>query len=112
MTCHSVHLPFGDVAGGLLAARLTLEAVAEPRVSADASPPRPDAAEVAAGRTSCTCAHGGLERPISIVLARPERPPLLDSLPLVGVAQLVELLVVVQAVGGSSPLAHPLEVPA
>src|SRR5690348_9331908 len=26
---------------------------------------------------------------------------------LVGVAQLVELLVVVQAVGGSSPLAHP-----
>src|SRR5262245_18580042 len=31
---------------------------------------------------------------------------------LVGVAQLVELLVVVQAVGGSSPLAHPLESPA
>ena len=28
---------------------------------------------------------------------------------LVGVAQLVELLVVVQAVGGSSPLAHPSE---
>ena len=28
--------------------------------------------------------------------------------PAVGVAQLVELLVVVQAVGGSSPLAHPL----
>jgi hypothetical protein len=27
--------------------------------------------------------------------------------PVVGVAQLVELLVVVQAVGGSSPLAHP-----
>jgi hypothetical protein len=27
----------------------------------------------------------------------------------VGVAQLVELLVVVQAVGGSSPLAHPPE---
>src|SRR3954470_5748302 len=31
---------------------------------------------------------------------------------LVGVAQLVELLVVVQAVGGSSPLAHPREGPA
>ena len=30
----------------------------------------------------------------------------------VGVAQLVELLVVVQAVGGSSPLAHPSEIPA
>ena len=30
----------------------------------------------------------------------------------VGVAQLVELLVVVQAVGGSSPLAHPSESPA
>jgi hypothetical protein len=31
---------------------------------------------------------------------------------MVGVAQLVELLVVVQAVGGSSPLAHPPESPA
>ncbi len=31
--------------------------------------------------------------------------------PTVGVAQLVELLVVVQAVGGSSPLAHPRERP-
>jgi catechol 2,3-dioxygenase-like lactoylglutathione lyase family enzyme len=30
----------------------------------------------------------------------------------VGVAQLVELLVVVQAVGGSNPLAHPKESPA
>jgi hypothetical protein len=30
---------------------------------------------------------------------------------LVGVAQLVELLVVVQAVAGSSPVAHPLEKP-
>src|SRR5436305_14541414 len=42
--------------------------------------------------------------------ARPptDDPPLLDSGPsTVGVAQLVELLVVVQAVGGSSPLAHP-----
>jgi hypothetical protein len=28
--------------------------------------------------------------------------------PVVGVAQLVELLVVVQAVVGSSPIAHPL----
>src|SRR3954463_15088306 len=36
------------------------------------------------------------------------RSPLVDSvLHAVGVAQLVELLVVVQAVGGSSPLAHP-----
>ena len=35
---------------------------------------------------------------------------MLDSLSsTVGVAQLVELLVVVQAVGGSSPLAHPRE---
>ena len=31
-----------------------------------------------------------------------------DRFSAVGVAQLVELLVVVQAVGGSSPLAHPL----
>ena len=31
---------------------------------------------------------------------------------MVGVAQLVELLVVVQAVAGSSPVAHPPEVPA
>jgi hypothetical protein len=30
---------------------------------------------------------------------------------MVGVAQSVELLVVVQAVGGSSPLAHPLRIP-
>src|SRR3954452_22586818 len=38
--------------------------------------------------------------------------PLVDSVnDAVGVAQLVELLVVVQAVGGSSPLAHPLEWP-
>ena len=35
------------------------------------------------------------------------RRPLVDSCSVVGVAQLVELLVVVQAVGGSSPLAHP-----
>jgi hypothetical protein len=34
------------------------------------------------------------------------------SCPTVGVAQLVELLVVVQAVVGSSPIAHPFEVPA
>ena len=39
--------------------------------------------------------------------------PLLDSVShAVGVAQLVELLVVVQAVGGSSPLAHLRELPA
>src|SRR3954465_3075714 len=38
---------------------------------------------------------------------------LVDSVPdAVGVAQLVELLVVVQAVGGSSPLAHPRGRPA
>ncbi len=35
-----------------------------------------------------------------------------DPQPVVGVAQLVELLVVVQAVVGSSPIAHPSEVAA
>ena len=47
MTFHSVHLPFSDLVSALLAAGLTLEAVAEPRFHADALPPRPDAAEVA-----------------------------------------------------------------
>ncbi len=41
--------------------------------------------------------------------SRTGRPPRrYTRLRTVGVAQLVELLVVVQAVGGSSPLAHPL----
>jgi hypothetical protein len=40
--------------------------------------------------------------------ARPAPAPLLDSVPgAVGVAQLVELRVVVPAVAGSSPVAHP-----
>lgn len=46
MTFHSVHLPFSDLVTALLAAGLTLEAVAEPRFRPDAAPPRPDGAEV------------------------------------------------------------------
>jgi hypothetical protein len=48
-----------------------------------------------------------MARALSGSAARGAPEPLLDSdAPLVGVAQLVELLVVVQAVAGSSPVAH------
>ena len=67
------------------------------------APPRAGAERVAcAGRTDATLAGRGACRHV----ARLRSPHL------VGVAQLVELLVVVQAVGGSSPLAHPHEIAA
>ena len=45
-------------------------------------------------------------------IARTARPPTARFPPhAVGVAQLVELLVVVQAVAGSSPVAHPSRKP-
>jgi hypothetical protein len=72
--------------------------------------PFPGAMPVNAASTSAYARNHGGGKPSLARRTTPRTAPAIArfSSLTVGVAQLVELLVVVQAVGGSSPLAHPL----